>query len=47
MEKFDKFPEPMKRGIYVRTENRHRCPSLRRRRRVGEIVFRELGKLAP
>ena len=35
MEKFDKFPEPMKRGIHVRTENRHRCPSLKRRRRVG------------
>ncbi len=47
MGKLGKFLEPVKRESDVRTENRHRCPSLKRRRRVGLIVLRELGKFAP
>ena len=29
--------------FHVRTQNRHRCPSLRRRRRDGITRFREIG----
>ena len=41
------IPGAHEKGDSVRTENRHRCPSLKRRRRVRVIVLRELGKLAP
>ena len=39
--------EPVKRRVADRTEIRHRCPWLRRPRRVGTNELREIGNLAP
>jgi len=36
-----------KRISHARTQNRHRCPSLRRRRRARITQFREFGNNGP
>ncbi len=46
MTKAGKFRESVKRELKVRTEIQHRCPKLRRLRRVGICQLREFGKLA-
>ncbi len=49
--RFSRGPGPVKRGmgriLDNRTENRERCPWLKRPRRIGVTALRELGKLAP
>ena len=37
----------MYRILCIRTENRHWCPSLKRRRCIGRSQFREFGNIGP